>query len=75
MVRRMVGSKKRRRVIRFLVLAGELRLIFDIYDMCIMRYLIVSSVSDGMEKLTYDSDKDTYHVDFCQLVTEDNCRY
>jgi len=75
MVRRMVGSKKRRRVIRVLGLGGVLRLIFGICDMCIMRYLIVSSVPDGMGAPTYDSDEYTNHVDFCQLVTEDNCRY
>jgi hypothetical protein len=43
----MVDLKKRRRVIRFLGLRGGLRLIFGIYDMCIMRYLLVSSLRGG----------------------------
>jgi hypothetical protein len=63
----------RKRVIRFLELRGGLRLIFGIYDMCIMRYLLVSSLHGG--RLTYNSDEYTDHVDFCQLIAKDNCRY
>jgi hypothetical protein len=73
MVHRTEGLKKRRRVIRFLGLRGGLQLIFGIYDMCIMRYLLISSFHGW--GLTYDSDEDTEHVDFCQLITKDNCRY
>jgi hypothetical protein len=69
----MVDLKKRRRVIRFLGLRGGLQLISDIYDMCIMRYLLVNSLRGWA--LTYDSYEDTDHVDFCQLITKDNCRY
>jgi hypothetical protein len=63
----------RKREIRFLGLRGGLRLIFGIYDMCIMQYLLVSSLHGW--GLTYNSDEYTDHVDFCQLITKDNCRY
>ena len=67
------GSKKRRRVIRSLALGGGSRWISGICDMCIMRYLLVSSLTG--RGLTYDSDKYTNHVDFCQLIAEYNCGY
>lgn len=69
----MVDLRRHRRVIRFLALGGVLRLIFGICDMYIMRYLLVSSLT--RKGLTYDSDEYTDHVDFCQLIAKDNCRY